>query len=339
MKAKSKKKYSKKRYTNKSYGDKKNEILDRITETFIEKLNGCEKLPWRKPWSKRYGVLAQNLIYQNPYKGANLLLLMDEINPYFLTFNQLRKLQKDNEELKLSKGSRSRKLIAYNINHKLDGKPVIEKGKDFFFKSGSKVSNPKDIITSVYLATKLLYSTEDMENIDHLLPQISEERKAQFLKDRIPICEKFVKQAQADNRIPQIVNGSKACYQLKRHLIVTPKFEYFDNVDAYYATLFHEAIHSTAKKFDRTMGKKFGDDDYSREELVAELGSSMMAAYFGIDNNSLIENQTAYLQGWLSSLKEDNNYLLKSANAASTAVNYLLSDFFDKEAKDKKIEQ
>jgi len=332
-------KTSKKKYTRKgkknypSYAEKKKSILKDMTENFIEMLEkGNELLPWRKPWSSKYGQLAQNLVYKNPYKGINLIRLMDELNPFFITFYQLKQFQKDFPEAKLQKNSTSRRLVAYNVTYKhKDGSKVERKDGVFYYLNGSKVPNQKDVKTQSFISQKCVYSLEDIVGLDHLLPELSEEQKAKFLKERIPICEDFIKEAQADKRIPEIVDGSKAYYRPSTHMITMPKHKHFDSNDTYYSTLFHESIHSTGPMFKRVMGLK-GTPEYAKEELVAELGASLMCALFGIDNNYLIENQAAYLKSWLSGLrdKENDEYILTAANAASKAANYLIGDFLDK---------
>lgn len=320
----------------KSYKEKREELLNEITNSFIEKLEaakqGDTKLPWRKPWSNRWGILPQNLIYKNPYKGINLLLLMDELSPFFLTFYQIKTLnEKEENNIKIGKGTKTRKLIAYNVTYKLGKQKVIRTDGVYYFKNGNRVPNPDDIESMAFIDQKRVHSTEDLEGIAHLLPKVSEAQKAKFINERMPKCEQFVKEAQQRKRLPQIVKGSAAYYQMAIHQITMPDFKYFDSADAYYSTLFHEGIHSTGKLHERDMTGKFGSFNYAREELVAELGASMICALFGIDNDSLIENQTAYIQSWLSKLRKEPTFLLKSANAASKAANYLIHDFFTKE--------
>jgi antirestriction protein ArdC len=99
--------------------------------------------------------------------------------------------------------------------------------------------------------------------------------------------------------------------------------------EAYYGVLFHECVHSTghSSRLDR-FGKtgepaRFGDADYSREELVAELGSYFLAAEAGI-GAPIQENQAAYLGSWLRVLKADPKVLIGSAAAAQKAVDLIL---------------
>ena len=69
---------------------------------------------------------------------------------------------------------------------------------------------------------------------------------------------------------------------------------------------------------------KFGDEEYSKEELVAEMGSAFLCGYSGIENRTL-ENSAAYIAGWLKSLKNDKTLLIHSAALAQKASNYILN--------------
>ena len=104
-------------------------------------------------------------------------------------------------------------------------------------------------------------------------------------------------------------------------------------VDAphYYSTLFHELIHSTGHHQPtlnlRTFGDHFGDDLYSKEELVAEMGAAFLCAIAGIANEHTDRNTTAYLQNWISKLESDNRLVIHAAGNAQRAADCILGDF------------
>jgi antirestriction protein ArdC len=109
-------------------------------------------------------------------------------------------------------------------------------------------------------------------------------------------------------------------------------------VDAphYYSTLFHELIHSTGheSRLNRTFGDHFGDDFYSKEELVAEMGAAFLCAIAAIGNEHTDRNTTAYIQNWISKLEEDNRLILHAAANAQKAVDLVLGTPFAEEAED-----
>lgn len=98
--------------------------------------------------------------------------------------------------------------------------------------------------------------------------------------------------------------------------------------EEYYSVLFHELIHSTGHK--SRLGRKgitqngvsFGDEVYSREELVAEIGAAMLCGVAGIENVT-IENNASYIQSWLRVLKEDSKLIVYAAVQAQKAADYI----------------
>lgn len=101
----------------------------------------------------------------------------------------------------------------------------------------------------------------------------------------------------------------------------------FENIHEYYSTLFHEMIHSTghSSRLDRegiTAHNGFGTERYSKEELVAELGASMLCGVSGIDNET-IDNSASYIDSWLRVLKEDKTLIVKASQQAQKASDYI----------------
>jgi antirestriction protein ArdC len=109
-------------------------------------------------------------------------------------------------------------------------------------------------------------------------------------------------------------------------------------VDAphYYSTLFHELVHSTGheSRLHRTFGDRFGDDLYSKEELVAEMGAAFLSAIAEIANAHTDRNTTAYIQNWISKLEEDNRLIVHAAANAQKAVDSILGNTFTEESEE-----
>ena len=121
--------------------------------------------------------------------------------------------------------------------------------------------------------------------------------------------------------------GSKAFYQPSNDWIRIPEKETFDGPEAYYSTLFHEFTHSTGHKtLNRpgiTEAHYFGDEIYSKEELIAEMGAAMLSGVVGIENRT-IKNSASYIQSWLGKLKEDKKLVVHAAAAAQKAADFIL---------------
>jgi antirestriction protein ArdC len=122
-------------------------------------------------------------------------------------------------------------------------------------------------------------------------------------------------------------SGSSAFYRPNDDLVNLPPIDTFRTTEGYVATKFHEYGHCTGHKsrLNRPgiMGvASFSGEEYSFEELVAELTSAYLCASSGVDNTQ--ENSTAYIQNWLKVLKDDKTMLLKASGKATAAVEYIL---------------
>ena len=114
--------------------------------------------------------------------------------------------------------------------------------------------------------------------------------------------------------------GGRAFYRQSADRVTMPKPETFISPEHYYSTLFHELTHATGHpsrlcRPTLTEAHSFGDTNYSKEELVAEMGAAFLCGVSGIDNHTT-DSSTAYIQGWLSVLKDDKRLLIQAASQA-----------------------
>ena len=168
-----------------------------------------------------------------------------------------------------------------------------------------------------------VFNVADVEGIQFHIPEVQLKENEQIEK-----CESIIEQM--PNR-PEIrfVNANEAYYNAIEDYINMPDIKQFTNSAEYYVTFFHETIHATGHK-DRlnrkgiTEPNKFGSVPYSKEELIAEMGASFLSAEVGINYAEIVENNAAYLQGWLNKLKEDKRFIFRAAAKAQQATKYIL---------------
>lgn len=120
--------------------------------------------------------------------------------------------------------------------------------------------------------------------------------------------------------------GSQAYYAPGPDVVVLPPRAAFKSVDGFYSTAFHEVGHWTGhpSRLNREFGKRFGDDAYAFEELVAELTTALVCASEGFVNEDRPDH-AAYLKHWLGILKGDNRAFITAAGAAQKAADFILS--------------
>jgi antirestriction protein ArdC len=119
--------------------------------------------------------------------------------------------------------------------------------------------------------------------------------------------------------------GKKAFYALQGDYVGMPTADSFASPDAYAATLAHELVHWTGHKSrcDRQFGKRFGDDAYAFEELVAEIGSAFVCAQMGIPLENL--QHSSYIAAWLKVLKADKRAIFTASSQAKRSSEFLIT--------------
>jgi antirestriction protein ArdC len=257
--------------------------------------------PWQKPWAD--AGIPMNLISKRPYRGVNLWLLLSleyERN-LFLTWDQLKKIGGS-----VKQGEHGHVVIYWK-------KP---KNKETEQKEDEKKNPPLLRYYKVFNIAQC-----------HDLPEGLVE--PHFPKEHDPIleCESVI---HSMPQCPPIKHEEQQAYYDKvQDYINMPKPNSFKSSELYYATLFHELVHSTGseKRLNRksiTEMAEFGSDMYSLEELIAELGSAYLSSHTGIQNDSL-QNSPAYIQGWLGRLKNDKRFIIMASGQAQRAVDFILN--------------
>jgi antirestriction protein ArdC len=261
-----------------------------ITDRIINQLK-LGVIPWVKPWQTEF---AKNLVTKREYKGINAWLLYGiKESPYWLTFKQA-------------------KMIGGNIRKGEHGLPVVYWSILKETKNGIEKTIP-------LLRYYTVFNASQCENIK--LPPVEEKSALKVPSDIV---------AGMPNP-PRIVheNYNRAFYNPHDDIVNVPAISRFNDAESYYAVLFHELAHSTgnSKRLNRrtlTETKGFGSQEYSNEELIAELSSSMLCAKSGIQKT--LSNSAAYIKGWLVALNNDERLIISAAGKSAKACDYILNE-------------
>lgn len=155
------------------------------------------------------------------------------------------------------------------------------------------------------------------------LPKVSEIEES-------PTALKVIADYIANNAPIRLENEAltnKAYYSPAEDKIVVPSVRQFTEQGEYYSTVFHEMTHSTGHKsrLDRLSGPAhFGDESYSKEELVAEIGAAILCNMTGVESKKSFRNSAAYVQSWLRALRNDKKMIVQASGQASRAVDFIL---------------
>lgn len=268
-------------------------VYELITQKIIEKL---EKgvIPWKQPFSNYRAV---NWRTQRPYRGINVLLL--EPGEY-ATFKQIKE-----SGGKVKKGEKSHIVVFWRLLEK-------EKTND-----EGETEITKIPLLRYYRVFEINTQCEGLK---------SKRKIIEHEHDPIQEAEEILSNFEDCPRITNRPVG--AWYKPKIDLVNVPDKKEFISIHEYYSTLFHELIHSTGHESrlnrDGVVNvNKFGSEDYSKEELVAEIGASMLCGVAGIENET-IDNSASYIQSWLRMLKNDHTLIVKASQQAQKACDYIL---------------
>ena len=139
----------------------------------------------------------------------------------------------------------------------------------------------------------------------------------------------YIEREQDNGFMLQHCASNKAYYSPVLDRVVLPLKEQFKSVAEYYSTAFHEIAHSTMKECRCNRKQKenafFGSEDYSKEELVAEITSANLCNITGIETEKSFRNSTAYIQSWLRALKNDVKMIVFASAQAEKATKYILN--------------
>ena len=321
----------------KSAGQK---AVDKFTEMMSARMEEMKAGNWKKGWIDGKAVIGmpQN-ISGRTYSGSNSFFLqMDAAmngyrTPVYMTFLQIQK-----EGAHVNKGATAMPVIYWDFTiQDKDGKRVNSSD----YRNMSK-EEQKQYTVIPFLKAYNVFNV-DMTNLQEVNKEKYDKLLARFTAPEIKDAQGIYENAALDRLferqewvcpIQVDQHSDSAYYSRTRDRIVVPMKEQF-NIGAtpeevykdgmeYYSSVLHEMAHSTGspQRLNRTKGDKFGDDKYAKEELVAELTAANVGYAMGFDRR-ILDNNAAYLDGWISVLKENPKFIVSvmaDVNKASDMV-------------------
>jgi antirestriction protein ArdC len=272
-------------------------IYKRVTDAIISKLESAGS--WQKLWATPAPINMNG----RPYNGINFLLLssFQYEYPVYGTFNQIRM-----NGGQVKKGEKATQIVFWGQRETID--PYTGKKETSWILRFYHVFN----VAQADFDDFFMYKIKSLcpSNDNKVIPSAHE------------IFDSF-------EDAPALIhdNSGRASYSRVIDRIRIPKLEYFASSNEYYLTLFHEMIHSTGhvKRLDRFSSYKDFEDthmrNYSREELVAELGAAYLANLCGLDIN--LDNSASYIDGWSKVLKDKVTWITWAASKAQEASNFI----------------
>lgn len=256
-------------------------------------------VPWRKPWTPT--GLPFSLSTGKTYRGINMFLLslMPYGDPRWGTYKAIRAAGGN-----VRRGEKGTYVVLW--------KPVKDKRSD------------DEDATYMLLREYCVFNAEQADGLgEYLLPEGREH-------EPLEMAESIVYGYSPGPGI--LFGGPGASYSPPKDLVRCPHPRDFESGDSYYSALFHELVHSTGheKRLKRIEPALFGTDPYAREELVAEIGASMLCGLAGISSAGGQMN-AAYIANWLTRLADDRKLVVTAAAQAQKACDLIVGTTFDEE--------
>lgn len=273
-------------------------VYEMVTERIIKQLEQGT-IPWQKPWTGvRSGAF--NRVSKKPYSLINQAILKKPGE--YATFKQYKDLGGH-----IKKGAKSEIVVFWKI---IDVEEKNDKGE---------IEKKKLPLLRYYN----VFHISQVEGVEPLKEKLNTEIEPieeadRVIKDYVDREHITFKECISD----------KAFYRPMTDTVVVPLKEQFKNTNSFYQVAFHEITHSTGaqKRLDRDIKElaPFGSEIYSKEELVAELGSAFLINHLGIETEGTFQNSASYIESWLQVLRNDNKFVVSASSKAEKAVNYIL---------------
>jgi len=292
--------------TNENTATEKPDVYRKVTDAIV---NAIEQgvTTWRMPWhtSGKFAFSPINVTSKNPYRGINTVCLWAAAQQKgyergeWGTYNQWQE-----RGAQVRKGEKATAVVFWK-----------------FANSSAETQDDGEEHTAVSSSRLLFtrgYSVFNAAQVDGYTPKADSETP---IEERIERAETFFQGINA--RV--VHQGNRAFYSPADDSITLPPFAAFFTPVDYYSTRAHETGHWTSKegRCNRELGKRFGDNAYSMEELVAELTAAFVSSHLGLSTEPRPDH-AQYIASWLKILKADKRAIFTAASKAQQAADFLI---------------
>jgi antirestriction protein ArdC len=284
----------------------KYDIKQTVTYTILEQLEKGTA-PWRCGWDKENPdpfVLPMNCLTGYVYQGVNVLLLWESTRRNGFHTNDWATFKQFNaQNEKIRRGEKGTPIVYYNKQEKeIDG----------------------EMQEIPFIHQSIVFNRCQLESYDH-------EKETKIIREPLVEWDEGINAFIKNTKATILYDGGNAAFYRHStddiHLPLPKAFVGTDTqtaTEAFYATTLHEIAHWTGHptRLNREFGKRFGDQAYAFEELVAELTCAYECADLGVHDGKRPDHAN-YMGSWIDVLKKDKGAIFTAASQASKAFDYL----------------
>jgi antirestriction protein ArdC len=283
----------------------KSDVYSRVTSQIINAIEqgvGSWQMPWHT--SGRFEFSPINVASKKPYRGINTVCLWAAARAKGYESGEWGTYQQWQERgAQVRKGEKATTVVFWKFANETDGS---QEGS-----ADQETRSSRLLLTRGYC----VFNTAQVEGYTPKAePNIP-------ILERIERAETFFRSVGANVKH----GGNQAYYSPDADYIQMPPFAAFIENVSYYSILAHEHTRWTAKpeRCDRQLGRRFGDNAYAAEELIAELGAAFVCAQLGLSTEPR-QDHAQYIQSWLRVLKADKRAIFTAASKAQQACDWLM---------------
>lgn len=288
----------------------KTDLYQMVTDRIIKQLE-IGVIPWKKPWAKINGG-AFNRVTGRPYGLFNQMCLQHEGE--YSSFARWTELGG-----RIKQGEKAETIVFFKKLEPEETETATTESAEVEAREVEETAKPKYVLRyyKVFHISQVLGVSP--------LPKVEEHEH-----NRVQEAENLAKDyIEREGITLEEVLSNEAYYSPAEDLIRIPALSQYKNLEEYYGTLFHEMVHSTgtAERLNRPGLAKagFGTEEYSKEELIAEIGAATLLNGFSIETESSFENSVAYIEGWIQKLRDDKYLIINAARAAEKAAKFIMN--------------
>lgn len=275
------------------------DVYQEVTDRIVAQLEQGV-IPWHKPWIISGKACAISRSTGKPYSLLNQLILGKPGE--YATFSQIQK-----EGGRVKKGEKAAQVVFWRWLDVEDEEKSGEMKKIPLLKS---------------------FAVFHIDQCEGLKPKHDTTAAAQTLEPDAA-ADAIISDYLTRSGVKLVhQEGDRAYYRPSTDSVTLPTLAQFKELAEYYSTAFHELTHSTghSSRLNRlTKTACFGSEDYSKEELVAEIGAAALVNHVGLETSSSFRNSAAYVQSWLKALRDDKRLIVSAAGQAEKACNLILN--------------
>ncbi len=283
-----------------------NKSIQKVVDTIQQYMIEDGQLIWQKPY---FSASQSNAVSRREYRGINHFVTsivsfkQGYSSPYWATFRQIRAL---GGTLKDAKGK---------------GVPIV------FYKDSSQDTDQDDSNTKRRFVCRhsFVFNLDLVEGVT-IIDDAFERSEFATHADAESVITSFIERENIS-----IAKAMTPAYVPVTDTINMPPMEHFISQAEYYSAYFHESAHASGHnkrlaRFDTDQVRYESKEDYSREELVAEISACLMCNHCGVDSQDSIKNSAAYLQGWSKFISDDAQAFVTAVSQAYKARDFILDN-------------